>query len=331
MAGKVDIGALQRYAAVYMEIHARSGHMQDVAKRLGITLRRAFSIRRTAEKNLGIHLPGFKGGEPHKYVPQETLDIEVQGSVVVASDLHHWPHHEPFAWFMLLEAVKLYKPVEVWLNGDIFDWPGLRFERRAWEDRPTAAEEMEAAQRRTADLTKACDKIGAAKRLTMGNHDERFERYLSSKASEVEGMPGMTFPSQIAHWDQGWTVYHSLRVNGRTMVKHAWHGGVHSGYNNVLRSGVNIVTGHTHKLLARHWSDYSGVRWAVETGFIGEIQGPQFRYGDGNPADWVPGFAVLHFDGDALANELIDCSGDRAWMLGKWHHRSDYPCSRQSS
>ena len=331
MSGKVSPEGAQRFAATWMKWYEKSGTVANVAGELGAEVRPTFRKRRRVEEALGIRLPGLGGTEPVKYVPQQTLDIEVSGTVVVASDLHHWPDHEPFAWFMLLEAVKAYKPVEVWLNGDIFDWPQLRFERRGWEDRPTAAEEMEAARDRTQSLTEACDKINAVKRLTMGNHDERFDRYLSRKASELEGIEGMSFDSQIYHWEQGWQIYHSLRVNQHCVVKHSWHGGIHSAYNNVVRSGVSMVTGHTHKLLARHWSDYKGVRWAIETGFIGECHGPQFNYADGNPADWVPGFAVLHFDGEHLDHELIECHGTQARMNGKWWYREDYPCSRQSS
>jgi hypothetical protein len=318
-----------RFASTWVDETSRSGTVQSLSERLGVTERTTYKKRRATEKLLGKRLPSMSGGEPLKYVPQATLDIQVSGTVLVASDLHHWPDHEPFAWFMLCEAVKQYKPAEVWLNGDIFDWATLRFPRKGWEERPTAAEEMEAARDRTQALTKACDKVKAKKRVTMGNHDERFDKYLAQRAADIEGFPGSTFDSQIANWEQGWELYHSLRVNEHMMVKHCWHGGVHSGYNNVLRSGVSMVTGHTHKLIARHWSDYRGVRWAIETGFIGELHGPQFGYGDGNPADWCPGFAVLHFDGQHLDHELIECHSTQARMNGKWFYRDDYPCSRQ--
>ncbi len=318
----------QKFAAVWMEVYSKNGTAKDVSAILKIDHRDMMRRRRTTEDFLGKRLPSLGGREPLRHVPQYTQDITVSGTVIVASDLHHWPDHEPFAWFMLVEAVKQYKPVEVWLNGDIFDWSQLRFPRKGWEERPSAMEEMECARDRTQALTKACDKVKAKKRLTMGNHDERFDKYLSLRASEMEGFPGMTFDSQIRNWEQGWEIYHSLMVNGHTMVKHAWHGGVHGAYNNVLRSGVSMVTGHSHKLHARHWSDYRGVRWAIETGFIGEIQGPQFGYGDGNPADWCPGFAVLHFDGEHLDHELIECHGKQARMNGKWWYRDDYPCTR---
>lgn len=326
--GAMSPDSANKFAAVWLDVSSKGGKTRDVADRLNVTLRKVQERRRRVEAYLGQRLPSLGGTEPLKYVPQYTQDIEVSGTVIVASDLHHWPGHEPFAWFMLIEAVKQYKPVEVWLNGDIFDWSSLRFPRKGWEQRPSAAEEMECARDRTQALTKACDKVKARKRLTMGNHDERFDKYLAQRASEIEGFPGLTFESQIKHWEQGWELYHSLRVNDHMVVKHTWHGGVHGAYNNVLRSGVSMVTGHSHKLHARHWSDYRGVRWAIETGFIGEIQGPQFSYGDGNPADWCPGFAVLHLDGEHLDHELIECHGTQARMNGKWWYRADYPCSR---
>ena len=108
MTGKVSPEAAQQLAAAWMSVHAQGGKAEDVANMTGTSLRNVMKRRRNTEKFLGIRLPGLSGTEPLKYVPQYTQDISVQGTVIVASDLHHWPDHEPFSWFMLIEAVKQY-------------------------------------------------------------------------------------------------------------------------------------------------------------------------------------------------------------------------------
>lgn len=324
--------AAQRFAAAWMSVYERGGRTKDVADALGLSDSRSILYRRKrVESFLGIRLPSMQGYEPLRYTPQHAEHIQVDGCVVICSDVHLWPEHQPFAWFCLVEAVKQYKPKEVWINGDLMDFPSIsRFPRRQWEERPTAAEEIEWAGEQMQDLTKACDKAGATKRITRGNHDDRFELYLSKNAPGIEGLPGTTTKELYAVFD-GWQLYHSLVVNDSSVVKHVWHGGIHSAYNNVVRSGKTIITGHTHKLNIRPWGDYNGVRFAVETGFVGEIQGPQFAYVDGNPTDWHPGFMVTWWDADGLASyEAIHTHSDRARVNGKWLHREDYPCSRSN-
>ena len=322
-----DYASDQQFAALWQQTFDEGGTVQDIADRLEMSLRATFIKRRKVEKSLGLKLSAVSSKQPLQYLPTESLAIDVSGTVIVCSDVHLWPDHHPFAWYCLLEAVKLFRPVEVWINGDLLDLPSAsRHPRRGWEERPTIKEEVDWAQREMKALTKACDKIKAKKRLTRGNHDDRFENYLVKNAQAVEGLPGTTLEDLYEVFD-GWLLYESLVVNDILMVKHALWTGIHAGYNNVLKSGLSTVTGHTHRLLARPWGDYRGVRFGIETGFLGEIQGPQFRYVQGSPVDWHPGFCVLHLEGDHISPEFVHTHGKIARVAGRTLHREDYSCS----
>jgi hypothetical protein len=92
-----------------------------------------------------------------------------------------------------------------------------------------------------------------------------------------------------------------------TDVVHNWAGGVHAAYNNVLRSGVSYVTGHTHRNLVRPWMDRSGLRWGIETGTLAGDGHPSSYYIAGRPVDWHPGFILLtFFEGKLLRPEHVD-------------------------
>ena len=85
------------------------------------------------------------------------------------------------------------------------------------------------------------------------------------------------------------------------------HNGIHAAYNNALKSGVNFVTGHLHKLDSRKWADARGHRYGVDTGFMAGVHDPQFvNYTEDSPTDWTEGFSVISYkQGRLLRPEFV--------------------------
>ncbi len=101
-------------------------------------------------------------------------------------------------------------------------------------------------------------------------------------------------------------------------MKHRWHNGQHATYNNTLKSGRSIVTGHLHKLQVYPYSDYGGRRYGVDTGTLAEPYGDQFVYTEMNPVNWCSGFCVLTFkDGMMLPPELCEVINGSAYFRGQ--------------
>jgi hypothetical protein len=101
------------------------------------------------------------------------------------------------------------------------------------------------------------------------------------------------------------------------MVKHRHHNGIHATYNNTLKGGRTIVTGHLHRLAVTPWADYNGRRWGVDTGTLSDPLSPQFDYGENNPTPHTSGFAVLTFkDGRLLPPELVEVLDGVAYFRG---------------
>lgn len=223
------------------------------------------------------------------------------GVVLVGSDAHYWPGapttaHRGFVW-----ACNQLQPDLVILNGDLFDgsrvsnWP-----RIGWDRRPKVKDELEEVQGRTSEIW--CASPGATHIWTLGNHDARFENKLTSKVEAYEGVSGFSLKDHFPSWQPCWSVL----LNGNTMIKHRFKGGHHAAYNNTVSSGLNIVTGHLHRLVSIPFSDYRGTRFAVECGTLADPYGPQFiDYTEDNPVNWQSGFAVLTYkDGILLPPEL---------------------------
>lgn len=293
-----------------------------VADYLGLSLRAVYNRRNSMQKKHDVNLQTI----PHRFeevkrdaaklhIPehQQRITAEVKnGIVIVFSDAHFWGE-ESVAYLALLNAIQGLKPKMVIANGDIFDGAGQmsRHPRIGWERAPTGKQQLDAVQ--TA-MGKIEDIAKGAKLLrSIGNHDIRFETKLSNSVGEYEGIHGFTLRDHLPRWHDAW----SIMINGNTMVKHRYHNGLHAAFNNTLKSGTNIVTGHLHRLLVTPWGDYNGRRYGVDTGCLADPHGAQFTYGEDNPSPHCAGFAVLTFmDGKLLPPELCEVIEGKAYFRG---------------
>jgi hypothetical protein len=247
----------------------------------------------------------------------EMSDTVTDGVVLIASDCHYWPGIVTKAHQAFCKLAKQLSPKMVILNGDILD--GARISRHArimWEKQPQMKDEIAAVQDRCAEIERAAGKAKLIR--TIGNHDARFENYLSSRVGELEEMTGMTLLDYLPRWRAGWCVHLNNHTDGWTTIRHRpVAGGVHSAYNSTLKAGVSYVHGHLHKLQVTPWADYRGRRYGVDTGTMAEPYGPQFNYTEAGPVNWASGFAVLTFHkGKLLQPELCVVEHGDAWFRG---------------
>lgn len=255
--------------------------------------------------------------EQHATIPQR-LNIDVpDGVVIVFSDAHYWPGHTSEAHRALLRAIKALRPVVIIANGDMLDGATIsRHDPNGWEQRPRVAQELEESVTRLAEVEAAapdkCELIWC-----LGNHDVRFERYLAVNAPAMEGVKGMTLAEHFARWIFTMSAMLNPRSASPVMTKHRYANGIHAAYNNTMKAGVSMVTGHLHRLTVTCWGDYRGRRYGVDTGTLAEPHGPQFTYSEDAPSPHGSGFAVLTFvDGDMLPPELVEVRAGTAYFRG---------------
>lgn len=292
----------QEFIAVWKEHQSATA----VAKVFGLSDRQTNSRRRSIERKHGIVLPVFDSRRPvynttgTEQKAVATLQIR-DGIVLIGSDAHIWPGElttmqRAFLWF-----AKQYKPAAIIANGDIFDGAGIsRFPSIGWEKKPSVQQELEAVQDYMDRLLKASPN---SKRFwPAGNHDLRFESKLAAVAPEFAGVRGIHLKDHIQGWIPCWRV----DVNEDVVVKHRWANGLHAVYNNTLKSGKTMVTGHLHSLKVTPWTDYTGTRYGVDTGTLAEPSGEQFiNYTEAGPTNWRSGFVVLTFkNGKLLIPEM---------------------------
>lgn len=283
------------------------GSATEISKVLGVALTNVHKRRRRIEQRHGVKLAGTAANSPDFQVTIPANGVRVNaeledGIIIVASDAHYWPGLVSTAHRALVVAIKELKPKMVVMNGDAFDGAQIsRHDRIGWDQRPTVKQELEAVKDRLGDIESVA---GNAKlHWTWGNHDMRFATRLASFVPQFEGVSGFGLQDHFPRWKFST----SVMVNDHTMIKHRWHNGVHATWNNTLKAGTSIVTGHLHALQVRPFTDYNGTRYAVDTGTLAAISGPQFDYAEDCPMNHRSGFAVLTLrDGKLLPPELLE-------------------------
>jgi hypothetical protein len=286
-----------------------------VAEQLAQSVRNVHARRKSIEARYNIDLStnDQRVKQNRIVIPYQRVRVQanIVGTVVVFSDAHFYPGFDGPGYQALLCVIKQVKPVLVIANGDILDAATMhKFEPLGWQARPSIKQELDAVREAMSGIQKAAR--GAYLHRTVGNHDIRFDKKLASAVPEVQDVYGMKLKDHLPEWEESWSIF----INENTMVKHRIYSGIHSGWNNVLKSGVSTVTGHTHMLEVKPYSDYNGRRYGVSTGMLAEPDSSAFFYTEDNPVNWCQGFAVLTFaeDGRLLPPELCEVIKGRAYF-----------------
>ena len=291
-----------------------------VARSLNIGVREVYRRRKKmADRGIVLetHPTTYQAGiqstytQAWSYARVRTGEV-LNGHVIIFSDAHFWPGSRTPGNEALLKLIKRLKPARIVANGDIFDGARIsRHDPHGWGQPPSVKEELDACQERMHEVELVAVR-GNPLDWNIGNHDARFDRAMVVNAAEYAGVVER-LADRFPAWEMAW----SLRLNGSVMIKHRQANGIHATYNNTLKGGLTMVTGHLHRLAITPWADYTGRRWGVDTGTLSDPHGPQFEYLENNATPWCSGFAVLTFkDGRLLPPELCEVIDGVAYFRG---------------
>lgn len=232
------------------------------------------------------------------------------GCVFVVSDQHYTADVPPSpAHRASVILANRLTPWAIVANGDAIDaaamsrWPVSSFVEL--KERPTIKAELAETAARFGEY----EQLKFVKYLTwnLGNHDARYETKLAEKVPEIAGVPGMSLKDHFPGWIPAWATWIGTVENPQVVIKHSFRTGEYSAYNNTIKAGVSMVTGHDHKLWVKPFNDYRGMRWGIDAGTISPVESPLFtNYTEDNPQDWQSGFVILHFkNGEFVGPELV--------------------------
>lgn len=280
-----------------------------VAKYLDVHEQNVRARRRRIEKRYQICLVTFDEYHRQRYdqsmlVTADRVEVKLKvkdGVILVAGDQHYWPDNIPVMHRAYVYLAKKFKPFALIWNGDAFDGSSIsRFPSIGWESKPSVAEEIEAVQDRSKEILESSPN---SKRIwTAGNHDLRMESRIAANLPELRNLKGVHLKDHIPEWTPAWFVTVNEGQQSHTEIRHRENGGIHAGYNNTLKSGVNIVTGHDHRADVVAYDDRRGRRYAVRHGMTADSsRDPQFvNYLEGKKTNWQSGLAVLTYKNGVL-------------------------------
>jgi hypothetical protein len=281
---------------------------QATAKKLRTSSRAVYFRRETLERTYQRQITSPRNGNGevtrHKIEHAARLHFDVfNGEVLIGSDAHIWPGPPTTAMRAFIRFCEERKPRLVVMNGDVVDLPQVsRHPPIGWENHPTVADEIEAAQELLERIENAAPRNSKLV-WTLGNHDGRFETRLATVAPEYARLNGFHLKDYFPKWSACWSAW----VNNEVVIKHRWKGGAHATHNNAVQSGKHMVTGHLHSQKVTPYTDYTGTRYGIDTGCLADPDAQAFvDYTEDGPKNWRSGFAVLTFrDGKLLPPELV--------------------------
>lgn len=217
--------------------------------------------------------------------------------LLVMSDIHI-PYHNINAITAVLDFAKKDKPDAVLLNGDTLDFFHLsRFVRDP--KKRSFAHELKAFKEFMDVLKKTLD---AKIYFKIGNHEERYEHFLWTKAGELEGVDEFELENIIKARAEGIQFIKDKRImkaGGLNIIHgHEFSSGFFSPVNIArglfLRGKVSAMQGHNHSSSEHTESDMNGkitTTWSL--GCLCELHPAYLPLNK-----WNLGFAVVDIDGE---------------------------------
>ena len=211
----------------------------------------------------------FNLPKPNKRMSRAALQINGPRKILFLSDLHI-PFHDNKAISAAIDYGLQNKVTDVWLNGDILDFHSLSsFEKDPRERR--FVDELEMAKSFVDALATALPNVNVWAK--MGNHENRFDRYLTAKAPELLGVPAFSLDRVLSDAGVDVNFVEDWRVAkfGKLFVVHGHEvgrggGGQHPARWLHLRTQNSSVCGHFHRTSEFTTKDINGklsTSWSV--------------------------------------------------------------------
>lgn len=218
-----------------------------------------------------------------------------QSKVLIISDLH-FPYHDNKAIITALDYGKKKQVNCILINGDLLDFAGISRHEKDWRQR-TVYEEFESARQFLNTLRKHFPKAKIVFKL--GNHDERWEKWLFLKAPEIFDDPEFTLESRLRLGELKIDIVKDKRPIhiGKLTVLHGHElaggsGGVNPARATFLKTLDSVLVGHYHKRSSHDETTLKGDVISVHS--VGCLCGMNPYYMPINK--WQQGFAYVEHD-----------------------------------
>jgi predicted phosphodiesterase len=206
----------------------------------------------------------------------------------------HQPYVDHAYWDLVNQVNRFYKPSLIWINGDGFDC----YQLSKWLKDPKAAIKLQEQLDETHESYALLRKGNPNARIVWrpGNHEDRLQTYLFSKAPELAGLRSLRLEKllRLAEIECQWIDNDVPALIGRLYHLHGHEipiGYAHPAQKLLARVRDNVICGHVHRFDVDHDRNLSGVSHVAWTIGTGQILTPEYSF---HPR-WDEGFAMVEY------------------------------------
>ena len=254
----------------------------------------------------------------------EALVHNIRDEVVVVISDVHFPYHDEEAMDLFFAWLEENEVDRVFLNGDILDMYSLsKFAKNPANKKAAIQEEVKACKEFLEQLR---EKTDAPAYFIMGNHCQRLQTYIKTKAPELYGTLGipelLDFEKYNINWIPGGK--EAFLQYGKTLIGHFNKVSKHSCYTVKALAedypGFNICQSHTHRQGLFFKSTGGKTIWAAEQGCMADPKQADYVA----IPNWQRGYCVITTDseGEQIA-ELAQIRNGKLHFRGEVYFMKD--------
>ncbi|KKK51173.1 hypothetical protein LCGC14_3117630, partial [marine sediment metagenome] len=231
------------------------------------------------------------------------------------NDTQH-PYQDKASLWLTERILTEVQPQYLVYNGDISDF----YQISKFSKNPERVNELQHDIDSAEDMFNRHKRIlpNTRKYLTLGNHEDRWQKFLWTEASALSSLNCLTFEELFHLKDYAIKPIPyecGLMINGVFLVLHGDLASIHSGYTAKRmfeKHGGSGIVGHCHRGGSFYKRDRFGIWGWWENFCLCSLDPDWIR----NP-NWVHGFSLVHFHGKRFWVEQIPIIGKACMYGGK--------------
>lgn len=210
--------------------------------------------------------------------------------VLFIPDCHH-PYEDKKAWTLMLKAARSFRPDTIVILGDFADFYSVS----SFEKSPKRVQDLKYEVDYVKEKLTELDLLGAEQKIYIsGNHEDRLERYLITKAPAL--FETVTIPETLDLRIRGWH-YVPYKRSFRLGKLHLTHDSGTAGQNAHRQSmaafQASTIIGHTHRMEMTYLGNADGPpQVGAMFGWLGDFDQIDYMHQIAARRNWVHGFGV---------------------------------------
>jgi Icc-related predicted phosphoesterase len=201
-----------------------------------------------AKKSIEDDEYDWASSDPERLISiKEKFGTETRMKKVLFIPDTHVPYHDVKKFKLMIRAAKAFKPEILIIGGDFADFYQVSSHSKDPSRRITMKGELEAVHLALHQL----NEIPGVKRkiYIAGNHEDRFDRYIASRASELSGLINIQNALKLGELGWEYVPYKSHFELGKLFVTHdCGDAGADAHRKAQATFAGNVVINHTHRI-----------------------------------------------------------------------------------